>query len=114
MGSHVLLLLLYIRTYGCVRNLCYAFRNSPRQQSSILELAFSKTKIRRFSKASGRLSATWNTNLLDLLFTVMLFLIWIHLYYTEGLHLTAFIIVCDVDSSASIKCPGQPYYKLLK
>ena len=49
-----------------VCNLCYAFRKS-RLQCSILELAFSKAEIRSFSKANGRLSATWNTSLLDLL-----------------------------------------------
>ena len=45
---------------------CYAFRNSPRPRCSVLELAFSTAEI-SFSKANGRLSATWNTSLLDLL-----------------------------------------------
>ena len=63
MGSHVLYAV--IRMGVC--KLCYAFRNSPRPQCSVLELAFSMAKITSFSKASGRLSATWNTSLLDLL-----------------------------------------------
>ena len=50
-----------------VCKLCYAFRNSPRPRCSILELAFSTAEIRSFSKANGRLNATWNTSLLDLL-----------------------------------------------
>ena len=50
-----------------VCKLCYAFRNSPRPRCSVLELAFSTAEIRSFSKANGRLSATWNTSLLDLL-----------------------------------------------
>ena len=60
-----------------VCNLCYAFRNSPWPQCCILELAFSEAEIRRFLKANGRLIATWNTSLLDLLFTVTLFLVWL-------------------------------------
>ena len=44
-----------------------SFRNSPGPRCSVLELAFSKAEIRSFSKANGRLSATWNTSLLDLL-----------------------------------------------
>ena len=63
MGSHVLLL--YIRMGVC--KLCYAFRNSPRPRCSVLELAFSTAEIRSFSKANSRLSATWNTSLLDIL-----------------------------------------------
>ena len=47
--------------------LCYAFRNSPWPRCSVLELAFSTAEIISFSKANGRLSATWNTSLLDLL-----------------------------------------------
>ena len=50
-----------------VCNLCYAFRNSPWPQCSVLELAFSKAKIKKFLKGNGRLSAISNTNLLDLL-----------------------------------------------
>ena len=56
---------LYMRTGVC--NLCYAFRNSSWPRYSGLEHAFSKAKVRSFSKANGRLSATWNTSLLDLL-----------------------------------------------
>ena len=76
MGSHTLLLLPHIiYTYISmgVCNLCYAFHNSPRPQCSVRELAFSKAEIISFSKANGRLSTTWNTSLLDLLFTVTLF-----------------------------------------
>ena len=69
MGSHALLLLLYIRMAVC--KLCYAFRNSPWPRCSILELAFSTNEIRSFSKDNGRLSATWNTSLLDLLLVYM-------------------------------------------
>ena len=66
MGSHMLLLLFYIRMGVC--NLCYAFHNSPWPCCSILELnCFSKVEIRSFSKASDRLSSTWNTSLLNLL-----------------------------------------------
>ena len=52
---------LYIRMGLC--KLCYAFH------SSVLELAFStaEAEIGSFSKANGRLSATWNMSLLDLL-----------------------------------------------
>ena len=89
MGSHALLLLLCIRMSLC--NLC--FRNSPWPRCSVLELVFSKAEIRRFSKANGRLSATWNTSLLDLLFTVTLFSAWLHLYCTECLHFSGFIII---------------------
>ena len=39
----------------------------PGHNASVLELAFSMVKIISFSKANGRLSATWNTSLLDLL-----------------------------------------------
>ena len=63
MWSHALLL--YIRMGVC--KLCYAFRNSPRLRCSVLELAFSTAEIRSFSKANGKLSATWNTSVLDLL-----------------------------------------------
>ena len=67
MGSHTLLLLLYILRMGMC-NLCYAFRNRPQPRCTVLELAFSKADIRSFSKANnGRLSATWNTSLLNLL-----------------------------------------------
>ena len=52
-----------------VCNLCYAFCNSPRPRCGVLELAFSnlKAEIRRFSKANGRVNATCNISLLDLL-----------------------------------------------
>ena len=63
---------------------------------SILELAFSKAEIRSFSKANDRLSATWNMNLLDLLFTVALFLVWLHLYCAKGLHFSAFVFVAFI------------------
>ena len=53
MESHALLL--YIRMGVC--KLCYAFHNSPRPRCSVLELAFSTTEMRSFSKANGRLSA---------------------------------------------------------
>ena len=58
----------YIRMGVC--KLCYA-RNSPWPQCRVLELAFSTAKIRSFSKANGRLSATWNTSLLDLLVIII-------------------------------------------
>ena len=67
MGSHALLL--YIRMGVC--KLCYAFHNSPRPRCSVLELAFSNAEIRSFLKANGRLSATWNTSLLNLLLVYM-------------------------------------------
>ena len=53
-----------------VCNMCYAFRNNPRPRCSVLELAFSKDEIRSFSKVNGRLSDSWNTSRLDLLFTM--------------------------------------------
>ena len=81
----------YTCMFGRVYVTCYAFRNSPRPRCSILELAFSKAEIISFSKASGGLSATWNTSLLHLLFTVTLFLVWLHLYCDEGLHFSAFM-----------------------
>ena len=62
-----------VAVYMCIRirmgmcKLCYAFRNSPRTRCSVLELAFSMAEIRNFSKGNCRLSATWNTSLLDLL-----------------------------------------------
>ena len=65
MGSHVLLLLLYICMGMC--KLCYFFRNSPWPRCSVIELAFSTAKIRSFSKANRRISTTWNMSLLDLL-----------------------------------------------
>ena len=54
-----------------VYNLCYAFRNSPQPRCSVPELAFSKAEIRSFLEPNGRLSATWNTSLLDLLLLYM-------------------------------------------
>ena len=72
--------------------MCYAFRNSLRPRCSVLDLVFSKAEIRSFLKADGGLSATWNMCLLDLLCTVMLFLVWLHLYCTEDLHFSAFIL----------------------
>ena len=58
MGPHVLLL--YIRVGVCyLCYLCYAFCNSPWPRCSVLELAFSKTKIRSFSKANSRLSTIY-------------------------------------------------------
>ena len=80
---------IYIRMGMC--NLCYAFRNSPRPQCSVLELGFSKAEIKSFSKANGRLIATWNMSLPDLLCTVIPFLVWLHLYCTKSLHSSAFI-----------------------
>ena len=61
MGSHALLLYVWAKC-----KLCNAFRNSPGPRCSVLELAFSTAEIRNVSKANGRLSATWNTSLLDL------------------------------------------------
>ena len=61
MGSHAVAV---IRMGVC--KLCYAFRNSPGPRCSVLELAFSTAEIISFLKANCRLSATWNTSLLDL------------------------------------------------
>ena len=50
-----------------------------------------------------QLSATCNTSLLDLLFTVTQFLVWLHLYCSEGLHFRPFILDVTIPASQGDK-----------
>ena len=69
MGSHVLLLLLRIYKHrGICTVICIIlFATVPSHDAAFLSLLFSKVEIRSFLKANGRLSATWNTSVIDLL-----------------------------------------------